>query len=372
LSGYAAQSHMHWQNALQVMFGHWQWRTLTLPPRHFSWRVRGNALHWSIAERHTLQEPFDLLVATSMVDLATLRGLVPAITAIPTVLYFHENQFEYPQDGRQYNLVEAQITSIYSALAADRIVFNSQYNQDSFIEGCAALLRKLPDYVPPQVIPQLLEKAAVLPVPVDVTGCGRVIPEWPGAPRTTQGGALRLLWVGRFEHDKGGDGLLRILRQLDAQGFDYELAMTGQQFRQSPPVFDTIRTEFCHRLVHFGFLSDPEHYQALLQAADIVLSTAQHEFQGLAVMEAVARECLPVVPGRLVYPEIYPARYCYETFKDDPEREAASAALLIQELAKLLPACDGVMPDISTFSMRQLAPRYAQLFRSLGGTHDSH
>ena len=169
LSAYAAQSHVHWQQSLQAMFAQWQWCVLSLPPRHFSWRVRGNALFWSIAERDTLEQPYDLVVATSMVDLATLRGLVPALARVPTIVYFHENQFEYPQDQQKHSLLEAQMTSIYSALAADRIVFNSGYNRDSFLAGCSALMRKLPDRVPPGVALMLRERASVLPVPVD---CG--------------------------------------------------------------------------------------------------------------------------------------------------------------------------------------------------------
>lgn len=372
LSAYAARSHVHWQNMLQTMFAHWQWHILSLPARHFSWRVRGNALYWSMVERELLEKRYDLLVATSMVDLATLRGLVPVLASVPTVLYFHENQFEYPQAGKQHNLVEAQITSIYSALAADSIVFNSRYNHDSFMAGCAALLQKLPDYVPPEVLPRLLERASLLPVPLDEGRSKAVQPEWPGEFRQVNGGPLRLLWVGRFEHDKGGEGLARILQQLDAKGLEYELAMVGQQFRQSPPVFSEIESSFCHRLVHVGFLESPSRYRAILQAADVVLSTAIHEFQGLAVMEAVARDCLPVVPDRLVYPEIYPADCRYESHPDDPEREAASAAAAIMFAARSVPALQATRPDISSYSMSRLAPRYEEVFRSVMATQDSH
>ena len=371
LSAYAARSHVHWQRMLQVMFPHWQWCTLTLPPRHFSWRVRGNALYWAMAERETLEEGYDLLVATSMVDLATLRGLVPALARVPGVLYFHENQFEYPQEGQQHNLVEAQITSIYSALAAERVVFNSRYNHDSFMAGCAALLQRLPDHVPPAVTPRLLNKAAVLPVPLADHCFTDICPEWPGAAGQATARPLRLLWVGRFEHDKGAGGLLRILQKLEAQGVSYELAMTGQQFRQSPPEFSEIQTAFGHRLVHFGFLEGMASYQALLQAADVVLSTATHEFQGLAVMEAVARGCLPVLPARLVYPELYPAHCCYASHPDDAEREAESAVALLLDAAKKVEWATECH-DMSIYSVHQLAPRYEQVFRGAIGSHDSH
>ncbi len=371
LSAYAARSHMHWQTMLQVMFTHWQWRALTLPPRHFSWRVRGNALYWSMVEREILEEDYDLLVATSVVDLATLKGLVPALTSVPSVLYFHENQFDYPRQSRQHNPVEAQMTSIYSALAADRLVFNSRYNRDSFIAGCSALLRKLPDLVPPGIEVGFQEKASVLPVPLADLSYRAVQPLWPGFSGAPTGRPLRLLWMGRFEYDKGAQGLLRILQKLEERGVAYELAMVGQRFRSSPPEFSEIESAFGHRLVHFGFIESRARYQALLQAADIVLSTAIHEFQGLAVLEAVARGCLPVVPARLVYPEIYPANCCYGSYPDDPEREAAAAATLLEDAAKNQ-ALDAPRPDVSTYSSRRMAPRYEQVFAAVAGVQDSH
>ena len=105
LSAYAAQSHVHWRRSLEVMFPQWRWQILELPPRHFSWRIRGNPLHWAQRDRALLEQDYDVLVATSMVDLATLRGLVPALAGLPSILYFHENQFAYPQGGRRHGLL---------------------------------------------------------------------------------------------------------------------------------------------------------------------------------------------------------------------------------------------------------------------------
>jgi glycosyltransferase involved in cell wall biosynthesis len=372
LSAYAARSHVHWQQSLETMLGHWHWHILTLPPRYFSWRVRGNALYWSMMERAALEEPYDLLVATSMVDLATLRGLVPSLTHVPTVLYFHENQFAYPQYAQQHNLLETQVTSIYSALAADRLVFNSHYNRDTFMEGCAALLRRMPDRVPPAVVPVLQGKAIVIPVPITQAELAEVAPWWPGAVRQNVGKPLRLLWVGRFEHDKGAEGLLHILHGLEKSGLDYELAMTGQQFRQVPPVFDEIQSRYGHRLVQFGYIESIARYRALLRAADVVLSTALHEFQGLAVMEAVAHQCLPVVPDRLAYREIYPVECRYESHADDPDREADSAVALIRGLAERLQQAEVPRMDISAYYTVRMAPLYERAFGEVIADWHSH
>jgi hypothetical protein len=51
-----------------------------------------------------------------MVDLATLRGLIPDLAQIPSVLYFHENQFAYPAGQQRKENVEPVLVPLYSAL----------------------------------------------------------------------------------------------------------------------------------------------------------------------------------------------------------------------------------------------------------------
>lgn len=369
LSAYAAQSHVYWARGLQQMFPGWGWTCLELPPRYFSWRVRGNPLTWSQTERDSLQQDFDLLVATSMVDLATLRGLVPSLAAIPTLLYFHENQFDYPQDRQQHSLLEAQMVSLYSALAADRIAFNSAYNRDSFIAGCGELLGRMPDKVPPG-IPQLLQaKSTLLPVPLLPQRSQP--PSWPGTAGEISERPLRILWSARFEHDKGGEGLNAILEQLEAAGLVYELAITGQQFRNSPAIFSRIEQIFSHRLVQFGYMESAADYTGLQASADIVLSTAIHEFQGLAVLQAVQAGCIPVVPDRLAYRELYDHQYRYLSSPQSPQQEASAAAELIVDIASQLRRGELEPPDVSHFSLDLTEPAYSAEIQTLLAGQDS-
>ncbi len=358
LSAYAAQSHRYWQAGLRQMFPQWSWTELELPPRHFSWRIRGNPLYWSIAEREALLAPHDVLIATSMVDLATLRGLVPSLADIPTLLYFHENQFEYPQNDQQHSLLEAQMVSLYAALAADGLAFNSRYNLESFLAGCERLLGRLPDRVPPGIVSRLQSKAVVLPVPLLPA---QQRPPEGGNFAQWESGALRLLWSARFEHDKGGEGLYRLLQALEQMGTHYQLAVTGQQFRNSPPVFAQIQQRFSGRLVQFGFVARSEDYSTLQHEADVVISTALHEFQGLAVMQAVAAGCVPVVPDRLAYRETYAHEFRYPSCPDDPALEATGAAQLLSNIATQLPES----PDLSAYTLSPLRVRYQRILCNL-------
>ena len=89
LSPYDTISHRRWREGLVAAFPQHDWTVLTLPPRHFSWRVRGNSLSWAMSELPSLQRPYELVVATSMTDLSALRGLVPPLAGVPALLYFH-------------------------------------------------------------------------------------------------------------------------------------------------------------------------------------------------------------------------------------------------------------------------------------------
>ena len=344
------------------MLPQWDWRVLELPPRHFSWRIRGNPLFWSLEREAELTDDFDLLLATSMVDLATLRGLVPSLARIPSALYFHENQFAYPIGRSEQGRVEAQMVNLYAALAADALLFNSRYNLDSLVDGCAELLKRLPDKIPAGVPERLAAKAQVVPVPVEVEALASGPARWPG---TARDGVLRLVWVGRFEYDKGGERLLAILERLDCTAIDYEIALVGQKFRQSPPVFERIASEFANRLVHYGYLPDVTDYHALLRSGDLVLSTALHEFQGLAVIEAVAAGCHPVVPDRLAYREIYPASCRYTSCLDDPDAEADAALECLLRGWGEIREGRAEVPDLQKFSPLALAPQYRQVLEDL-------
>ena len=97
LSGYHAASHRYWCEQLVGGLTEFNWTLITLPDRHFYWRIRSNALSFTYQYPKLNSQNFDLLVATSMVDVCNLRGLLPHLSRVPAVLYFHENQFAYPE-----------------------------------------------------------------------------------------------------------------------------------------------------------------------------------------------------------------------------------------------------------------------------------
>lgn len=351
LSAYDAASHRYWHQNLIAQFPEYDWTLLTLPGRFFAWRLRGNSLSWAFNERETLAQHYDLVIATSMTDLSSLKGFVPALSQTPCLVYFHENQFAYPRSGHEHPGVEPQILNLYTALAADRVLFNSDFNRRSLLEGAQKLLKKLPDHVP-QGLPALIEsKSEVLPVPL-TEAC--FLPHQSASADEP----LNICWNHRREFDKNGELLHNAMEALEKRGIDYRLHLLGQQFPRQPGVFDEISERFTHRLGHNGFVASVTEYRQLLQSSDVVLSTALHDFQGLAVLEGVAAGAIPVVPDRLAYRELFTPEFRYA----EGAQQLNHLTSRLVELARLkregqLPTA----PDIRHLSWPRLRARYQQV-----------
>lgn len=371
LSAYDADSHRYWREGLVAHFPQHQWQVLHLPPRYFAWRVRGNSLSWAFNAREILEQDYDVLIATSMCDLSALRGMVPAVARIPTLLYFHENQFDYPDNPHQKHRVEAQVLSLYSALCADQLVFNSSYNQHTFLQGVQALIKKLPDAVPKGLNEQLAQKSLVLPVPLHPAASTRHAEDKASTPLHSDwihrwqchgaGTPLRIVWASRWEHDKGPDRLLAALRELEKRDVGYKLCLLGKTFRSSPQEFDVIKTDFAHRLVHAGYAETRVEYLGWLSTANVIFSTSVHEFQGIAVLEAIQLGCTPLLPHRMSYPELVPPEYLYSSYMEDVEMEAKAASDAIQRQSrKRLPP-----PPVSRYEWPALHQAYKDLLKQV-------
>ena len=160
MSPYRAGSHGWWADWLLSSQSQYEWHRLELPGRFFRWRIRGNPLSW--LDDLPADQP-DLIVASSMTDIATLRGLHPRLAGVPVLYYFHENQFAYPLSSRQLSSIDPQVVQLYGALSAQRIAFNSAYNRDSFLHGVDQLLARLPDAVPSGIVERLAAKSSICP-----------------------------------------------------------------------------------------------------------------------------------------------------------------------------------------------------------------
>lgn len=357
LSAYDAASHRYWREWLESTFTDFAWTSLSLPDRHFFWRIRSNALTFIEYYSSELSLNYDLIIATSMTDLATLRGLVPGLARLPAIVYFHENQFAYPLNDQkqQYksNIVNAQLNSILTASCADILVFNSRYNYSSFIEGVCGFIKKMPDGINQCVADKFSARARVLPVPVRSA---------PVADVPNDQGVKEIVWNHRWEYDKQPEVFFEVLYKLADDGLSFKLHLMGQVFRNVPQCFTDAKQRLADRILTWGH-QPREQYFRTLERAHIVVSTAAHDFQGLGMQEAIYRSCVPVAPRRMAYPEYIPTELLYAV-----EDEVTSlVTLLEQRIVTDVPAA----PDVSRYLDVNLQGQYRQLMLDALGTVNS-
>ena len=372
VSPYHGGSHASWAQGLERHSRH-TIELLTLPDRFWKWRMHGGAA--TLARRFLAdhQRP-DVILATDMLDLTTFLALTRAVTAnVPAVLYMHENQLTYPLPAeRDAGPMRRQggerdhhyaFVNFSSMLAADRVVFNSAFHRDAWFHALPRFLRHFPEHNELGSVDELRSRSCVLPVGIETDDleASAATPDSPAPPL--------IIWNQRWEYDKNPAQLLRALREVADRGVPFRLAICGQAFGKSPPGFEGIEEMFGDRLIHLGF-AGAEHYRRLLVQATLTVSTADHEFFGVAVLEAMAAGAFAVLPERLSYPELIGGpevsveareRCLYRSYEELVEtivwalEDNRAATRIGKQLAR----------NARRFDWRRVAPAYDTLFESV-------
>ncbi|MDX1407932.1 MAG: DUF3524 domain-containing protein [Saprospiraceae bacterium] len=304
--GFYGGSHRQWLDQLAQHSAH-QFRLFTLPDRFWKWRMHGGAVTLADQFLRSGLRP-DLILATDMIDLNVLLGLIRSrVSGVPVALYMHENQLTYPWSatdpdpdaGRDHHYGFINYTS---ALAADQVWFNSTYHMASFLEALPAFLRMFPDHQNQETVAAIRHKSIVVPLGIDLRSLDT-------APIPDRAGVPAILWNHRWEFDKQPDTFFKVLFKLADAGHPFQLIVLGTKGEKYPPVFDAARERLHDHIVHWGPVNTRTEYAAWLGRADLLPVTAIQDFFGISVVEAMYCDVYPLLPDRLAYPEHVPGQY---------------------------------------------------------------
>ena len=301
-------SHRNFLDGLAAHSRH-AFHPIKMTARFWKWRMHGGAVTMARKAEQAQAEGFmpDVIFATDMVNLPAFLALTRGRFAdVPVVFYLHENQLTYPlPEGTPRDETYGYINYL-SCLAADRVVFNSQFHYDEFMEALPVLLRRFPDFTHLRTVKEIRDRCSVVHVGMDLAahdrfGQGFTAHQWgPGMKPPI------VLWNQRWEYDKNPEAFFRLMNRLDDVGLAFRLILAGEHFEEQPYEFERAFERYAERILHYGYAEDFAEYSRLLHRADLIISTSIHEFFGIAVMEAIYCGCHPLLPNRLSYPELIP------------------------------------------------------------------
>lgn len=295
-------SHKNWALEFQQFCSH-EVEILSLPGYHWKWRMHGAAV--TLAQQF-LQSSFkpDLILATDMLDLSLFLSLTRSKTAgIPTAVYFHENQLTYPWSPTDAD-VKLKRDNHYafinysSALAADKVFFNSQYHLQSFLSELPSFLQAFPDYSNLETVDAIKNKSAVLPLGLNLSKFNAHQSAVSQKPQRCV-----VLWNHRWEYDKNPEAFFNALFRIADKRIEFHLVVLGESYERYPEIFNKAKEVLADKILHWGYAESFEEYARWLWIADLLPVTSTQDFFGASVVEAMYCNAIPFLPKRLAYPE---------------------------------------------------------------------
>jgi len=304
-------SHQKWSEGLRKHSFH-NIKIFSLPGRFWKWRMHGGAI--SLAkEVLDSNQKFDVFLVSDFINLSLFKSLLGEnYYHAKFHIYFHENQLTYPwspndQDVKLNRDENYSFINYSSALIADKVLFNSKFHLDSFLESLPEFLRQFPDENNFWTIDIIKNKSIVLSLAIELPELESGIQKSPNS----------ILWNHRWEYDKNPEAFFKILSNIKEKKIQFKLIVLGEKTGKYPKVFDWAKDYFKDEIIHFGYVSSKKEYWNLLQRSSILPVTSNQDFFGISIVEAMYSGVIPLLPNRLVYPEHIPEenqeRYLYNS-----------------------------------------------------------
>ena len=272
-----------------------------LPARHWKWRLQGS--HFQLAEwaNDNIKEEC-LFFFTSLTDIASFRGLLKKnLRSSPIILYMHENQMEYPHNTlspshvTDLTLKKEVIPSFHlnQVLACDKLIFNSHYNLKTTFSHLRGFCKRRQEKSLFGRLERIERSSQVLPVGI----------QSPNQElKSFEERNIDFLWNHRWDYDKNPSSFQNLSLALIKEFPHLKIALLGEDSQKSD-VFSQLKGH-SQNIVKEGFLNNREEYWSTLTSSKILPVTSIHDFQGISLLEAMISGVIPLVPNRMVYPEI--------------------------------------------------------------------
>jgi len=328
--------------------------SITLPSRFWKWRLRSAALYVAEEYGEALRQ-CDLIIATDLINLADLKAL--SRFNCPSILFLHENQLTYPTPEGEKPELNFGFANLVSALAADRCLFNSQYHLQEFDYALKQFINDIPEFVPELAHQQVMSQSQVIYMGIDFS-------EFRRRPVLDNPRPI-ILWNHRWEFDKQPEVFFRQLYKLEAEGFDFELLLLGENFQMHPKEFIEAREKLTGRIRQYGYVESVYDYARYLAMSDIVVSTAIQENFGFAVIEAMHCHTLPLLPNRLSYPEILPKKFHEQFLYNSEEELETKLGRLLREYRNLHETRAEIAQSMAQFDWKNRIAEFDTLFEEM-------
>lgn len=273
---------------------------VTLTEHYWKWRQHGISI--DLAEKAMqIDAPIELIVASNFTNLPAFVSLTrKKYAGLPIILYMHENQITKPlPQGQQRDLTYSYVNFL-STVIADRVLFSSQFHFNQYFEHLPEFLDQFGEYAHKELIQQIRQKSQVLYPGLFLQQHDQFIAPQQANER------LVVVWNQRWEYDRNPAMFFRMMNRLDDAGCDFDLILAGDSDFEKPIEYERALQRYGDRVIHSGYVSDPEEYSRWLHQGDVVVSTSDYEFFSVAIMEAIYCGCHPVLPNKLTYPELIP------------------------------------------------------------------
>ncbi len=261
-----------------------RWTLLKLPARKMERRLLVAATWFAEHLSRNAVGNVDLLFTSEALNVADLFRLVPWLSRMPSVVYFHDNQLPEPD---AYRLdTPTDLVNLNSAMAASEIWFNSLFNLRSFLGRASGVVARHRELQVRNPLPGLTGKAQLVPPPIDMA----VLHEMAGQAGVKRDPRAVLV------DSRGGDHkvISTALASLEKRNEKVRVSVIGK-VKGVPESKVTILAE----------KDESSHLRTLLEAGVLVTARPGAATDELAV-RALASGCHPILPNSGIYPELIP------------------------------------------------------------------